>query len=131
MQTITAPLTTPVLYNSEELALLAARAADDRKAGDMILLKVGEVSFIADYLLIVTGFSRAQLRAISESIQAQIEETYNIQPISIEGESQGNWVLVDYGDVIIHVMSPDGREFYNLEAFWSHGELIEIPTFEE
>jgi ribosome-associated protein len=130
MQTITLPVMTPTAYSSEELALLAAKAADDRKAADMILLKVGEVSFIADYLLIVTGFSRAQLRAIADSVQDTIEKTYNLRPISTEGESQGNWVLVDYGDVIVHIMSPEGREFYSLEAFWGHGELIELPVFE-
>jgi ribosome-associated protein len=89
-----------------------------------------QVSFIADYLLIVTGFSRAQLRAIADSVQDTIEKTYNLRPISTEGESQGNWVLVDYGDVIVHIMSPEGREFYSLEAFWGHGELIELPVFE-
>jgi ribosome-associated protein len=114
---------------SEQLALLAAEAADDRKAGDMMLLKVSEVSFMADYFLIVSGYSRAQLRAISESIQDKVKERYNIMPMSIQGVAKGNWVLVDYGDVIVHVMSPDDREFYNLEAFWSHGEVISLPDF--
>jgi ribosome-associated protein len=116
-------------YTSEQLALLAAEAADDRKAGDMLLLKVSEVSFMADYFLIVTGYSRAQLRAISESIQDKIKEHLNILPMSTEGAGKGNWVLVDYGDVIVHIMSPDDREFYNLEAFWSHGEVIPLPDF--
>jgi ribosome-associated protein len=114
---------------SEQLVLLAAEAADDRKAGDMLLLKVSEVSFMADYFLIVSGYSRAQLRAISESIQHKIKDHYNISPINTEGAGKGNWVLVDYGDVIIHIMSPDDREFYNLEAFWSHGEIIPLPNF--
>jgi ribosome-associated protein len=130
MQTIAAPITSQISSNSEDVALLAARAADDRKAADMILLKISGVSFIADYLLIVTGFSRAQLRAISESVQEKVKETYGLLPMSTEGESHGDWVLVDYGDVIVHIMSPDGREFYNLEAFWSHGELIDLPVFD-
>jgi ribosome-associated protein len=116
-------------YTSEQLSLLAAEAADDRKAGDMLLLKVSEVSFMADYFLIVTGYSRAQLRAISESIQDKVKEHLNIVPMSTEGAGKGNWVLVDYGDVIVHIMSPDDREFYNLEAFWSHGEVIPLPDF--
>jgi ribosome-associated protein len=114
---------------SEQLALLAAEAADDRKAGDMMLLKVSEVSFMADYFLIVSGYSRAQLRAISESIQHKVKDRYDISPMSTEGAGKGNWVLVDYGDVIVHIMSPDDREFYNLEAFWSHGEIIPLPDF--
>ncbi len=116
-------------YTSEQLSLLAAEAADDRKAGDMLLLKVSEVSFMADYFLIVTGYSRAQLRAIAESIQDKVREHFNIVPMSTEGAAKGNWVLVDYGDVIVHIMSPDDREFYNLEAFWSHGEVIPLPDF--
>ncbi len=116
-------------YTSEQLSLLAAEAADDRKAGDMLLLKVSEVSFMADYFLIVTGYSRAQLRAIAESIQDKVKEHLNIVPMSTEGAGKGNWVLVDYGDVIVHIMSPDDREFYNLEAFWSHGEVIPLPDF--
>jgi ribosome-associated protein len=116
-------------YTSEQLSLLAAEAADDRKAGDMLLLKVSEVSFMADYFLIVTGYSRAQLRAIAESVQDKVKEHLNIVPMSTEGAGKGNWVLVDYGDVIVHIMSPDDREFYNLEAFWSHGEVIPLPDF--
>jgi ribosome-associated protein len=116
-------------YTSEQLSMLAAEAADDRKAGDMLLLKVSEVSFMADYFLIVTGYSRAQLRAIAESVQDKVKEHLNIVPMSTEGAGKGNWVLVDYGDVIVHIMSPDDREFYNLEAFWSHGEIIPLPDF--
>jgi ribosome-associated protein len=130
MQTITAPTSSKISFTSEQVAILAAKAADDRKAGDMVLIKVSEVSFIADYLLIVTGFSRAQLRAISESVQDEIEKTYGVSPMSTEGASHGDWILVDYGDVIVHIMSPDGREFYNLEAFWGHGEMVELPEFE-
>ncbi len=114
---------------SEQLVLLAAEAADDRKAGDMLLLKISEVSFMADYFLIVTGYSRAQLRAIAESIQEKVKERYHMTPISTEGTGKGSWVLVDYGDVIVHIMSPDDREFYNLEAFWSHGEIVPLPDF--
>jgi ribosome-associated protein len=114
---------------SEQLALLAAEAADDRKAGDMLLLKISEVSFMADYFLIVTGYSRAQLRAIAESIQDKVKEQYHLVPMSTEGAGKGSWVLVDYGDVIVHIMSPDDREFYNLEAFWSHGEVVPLPDF--
>jgi ribosome-associated protein len=127
--TLTANPPTVNSCTSEQLALAAAEAADDRKAGDMMLLKVSEVSFMADYFLIVSGYSRAQLRAISESIQDKVKERYNILPMSTEGAGKGNWVLVDYGDVIVHIMSPDDREFYNLEAFWSHGEVVPLPDF--
>lgn len=103
---MTNPVLTTIACTSKELALLAAAAADDRKAGDMLLIDISQVSFLADYLLIVSGFSRAQLRAISQSVQEKIKETYHRLPMNTHGESQGNWILVDYGDVIVHIMSP-------------------------
>jgi ribosome-associated protein len=112
--------------SSKYLALQAALAADDRKAADMLLIRVVEVTVIADYFLIVTGFSRAQLRAIAESIEAKVQEVCQREPNHVEGKNNGNWVLVDYGDVIVHVMSTEDREYYNLEAFWSHGEATPI-----
>lgn len=122
-------MTATLPRTSHDIALLAAAAADDRKAGDMVLLDIGEVSYLADYLLIVSGYSNAQLRAISQSIQEKIKDTYGLYPMSAEGESQGSWVLIDYGDVIVHVMAPESREFYNLEAFWSHGQQVALPDF--
>jgi ribosome-associated protein len=114
-------------YTTQELAFLAAAAADDRKAGDIVLLDISEVSVIADYLLIVSGFSKAQLRAISGSIQEKLKTELHRAALRTEGENQGNWVLLDYGDLIVHIMMPHEREFYNLEAFWGHGELVSIP----
>jgi ribosome-associated protein len=116
-------------YTTEQLAFAAAKAADDRKAGDMHLLKIDEVSTLADYLLIVSGFSKVQLRAISNSIREQIKEDFDRLPFRVEGESQGNWVLMDYGDTIVHIMMPEEREFYNLEAFWGHGQTVPLPEF--
>ncbi len=116
-------------YTIEQLALLAADAADDRKAGDMVLIDISQVSVLADYLLIVSGFSKVQLRAISTSIIEKIEATYDRPPIRIEGQNQGGWILLDYGDLIVHVMMPEQREFYNLEAFWGHGEIVALPEF--
>jgi ribosome-associated protein len=114
-------------YTTTELAFLAAEAADDRKAGDMLLLKIDEVSTLADYMLIVSGFSKVQLRAISQSIYDKIKEEFDRMPLRTEGEGKANWVLIDYGDLIVHIMMPQEREFYNLEAFWGHGEKIDLP----
>jgi ribosome-associated protein len=123
--TISQPITE---YTTEQLAFSAADAADDRKAGDLLLLKIDEVSTLADYLLIVSGFSKVQLRAISNSIREKVKEDFDRLPFRVEGESQGNWVLMDYGDVIVHIMMPEEREFYNLETFWGHGQQVALPT---
>jgi ribosome-associated protein len=114
-------------YTIEQLVFLAAEAADDRKAGDMMLIKIGEVSTLADYLLIVSGFSKVQLRAISGSIIDKIEAEFNRLPLRTEGQDRGGWILLDYGDAIVHIMMPEQREFYNLEAFWGHGEIVPLP----
>jgi ribosome-associated protein len=106
------------------LANLIADAADDRKAGDITIIKVGEVSSLADYFVIATGFSKVQVRAIAGAIEDKVEETLKRLPRHLEGMNDGTWVLVDYGDVVAHVLMPDEREYYNLEAFWAHGEQI-------
>ncbi|MDY6941177.1 MAG: ribosome silencing factor [Cyanobacteriota bacterium] len=105
-----------------------ADAADDRKAEDIVLLSVEEISYLADYFAIVTGFSKAQVRAISESILDRVETEFGRSCPRIEGQSEGTWILLDYGDAIAHVMMPEEREFYNLEAFWGHAERIEYPA---
>jgi ribosome-associated protein len=117
-------------YTIEQLAFLAADAADDRKAGDMVLINIGEVSTLADYLLIVTGFSKVQLRAISDSVADKLEEELDRRPLRTEGHNKGGWILLDYGDLIVHILMPDLREFYSLEAFWGHGQIVALPEMQ-
>ena len=117
---------TNALIDSKELAWQIASAADDKKAQDIVLLNVSDVSYLADYFVIVTGFSRTQLNAIAESIEKRLEEKYNLQPTRVSGKREGNWIVQDYGDVIVHSFLPEEREYYNLEAFWGHAEQIEF-----
>lgn len=112
-----------------KLVLAAASAAEDRKGADIILLRVSEVSYLADYFMFVTGFSRVQVRAISQAIQEKVEKELHRRPRRTEGEAEGSWVILDYGDAIFHILMPREREFYNLEAFWGHAERIELPAF--
>jgi len=116
----------PTTNTSDNLALVIAEAADDRKAEDILLLQVEEVSYLADYFVIVTGFSRTQVRAIARAIEDKVAEKLQRNPLQIEGESEGNWILQDYGEVIVHIFLPDEREYYNLEAFWGHAKRIEF-----
>ncbi len=115
---------------SKELALIAAAAAADRKAGDMVVLGVAEVSYLADYFVLVTGYSKAQVRAIAQLIEDKVEEQLNRLPIRTEGQAEGSWVLKDYGDVMVHIMMPKEREYYNLEAFWGHAQRVDLPDFD-
>ncbi|MBM5806555.1 MAG: ribosome silencing factor [Cyanobacteria bacterium M_surface_10_m2_179] len=105
------------------MALLAAEACDDRKAGDIMLLRVEEISSIADWFVIATGFSDVQVRAIARSVEDKIEEESGGRlPLRKEGQKEGRWVLLDYGEVIVHALTPDERSYYDLESFWGHGE---------
>ena len=116
------------LEASREIAIRAVQAASDRKAGEIVLLQVAEVSYLADYFVMVTGYSRVQVRAIADAIEAEVEQEWQQRPLRTEGKAEGTWVLQDYGDVMVHIMMPKEREFYNLEAFWGHAERIELPA---
>ncbi|GAB4155433.1 MAG: ribosome silencing factor [Cyanobacteria bacterium J069] len=117
-------------HSSYDLALAIAQAADDRKGGDILLLKVADVSYLTDYFVLVTGFSHVQVRAIANSIEKTLKDDLNRMPVRTEGQSEGNWVLIDYGDVIAHIFLEKDREFYNLEAFWGHAERLSFAALQ-
>ena len=110
------------------LALTIAHAAEDRKAGNIRILKVTDVSYLADYFVVATGFSAVQVRAIARTIEGEVETTLGRLPLRTEGQTDSRWVLQDYGEVIVHIFMPEEREFYGLEAFWGHAEEIPFPT---
>jgi len=111
---------------SEQLAWTIARAADEAKADDIVLLRVNEVCYLADYFILASGNSKTQVRAISDAIQARVASQLSQQPIRREGESDRSWIVQDYGDAIAHVLLPQERDFYNIEAFWGHAERIDF-----
>ncbi len=115
----------------EKIDLILA-AAFDSKATDSVLLKVGPISSVADYFFICSGNSSRQVQAIAEQILEKVKKTGGFLPLGVEGKSQGHWVLVDYGDVIIHVFYKPVREFYDLEGLWIEAETVRLdqPTAE-
>jgi ribosome-associated protein len=113
---------------SKGLALTIAEAADDRKAGDIVILRIAEVSYLTDFFVIVTGYSKAQVRAISQAIEQKVEMEWERRSLRTEGVAESSWILQDYGEVIAHILLPQEREFYNLEAFWGHAEQIEFQV---
>ena len=110
-----------MFMDSNLLIQLAAGACDDRKGGDIKLLKVDEVSSIADWILITEGLSDVQVRAIVNNVEKKLREEANISPLRKEGINEAKWALLDYGDFIINVFQPNERKFYDLESFWSNG----------
>jgi len=122
----TTSIQTQTLADAENLAWTIAHAADSRKASDIIILEVVEVSYLADYFVIATGHSRTQVKAISDAIQDSVQQKFNYGPIRVEGQKERNWILLDYGDVIAHILLPEEREFYGIEAFWGHAKQLTI-----
>lgn len=105
------------------LVKTAARVAEDRKAYDITILDIGTVSVIADYFLICTGRSSIHVRSIAEEIRKEIEKETGLVP-RLEGWREARWVLMDYGDLVVHIFLEDERRFYNLERLWGDaGEL--------
>ena len=107
-------------------ALQCAQAALNTKAVDLVVLDVAALTSIADYLVICTGRSDRQVQAIAQAIDEQLRE-HGHRPSAIEGMSRGQWVLMDYADVIVHIFYKPVREFYDLERLWEHAPRVQLP----
>jgi ribosome-associated protein len=110
--------------DSRELALLCREFADRKKADNIVVLDVRKVSSIADYFVIVSGTSEPHLRAISEAITEQLREAHGVRPRAEDGTVHGGWVVLDYFDVIVHVMRSELRERYDLEGLWGDAPQV-------
>ncbi len=117
-----------MFMDSYGLIELAAVACDDRKAGDIKLLKIDEVSSIADWILITEGLSDVQVRAIVNNVEKTLKEQADLLPLRKEGINEGKWALLDYGDLIINVFQPKERKFYDLESFWNNGIIHDFTN---
>lgn len=105
----------------------AVKAAEDKKASDIIVLDIHEVSIIADYFLLCSGRSSTQVQAIVEHIQDSLQEQ-GVATLRREGFREGRWVLLDYGDVVVHVFQDAERQFYNLERLWGDAQVVGTPV---
>ena len=105
---------------------MAVRNALDRKAYDLVLLDIHEISSLADFFVICTARSDTQAQAIAESVRMSLAGV-GIRPITVEGFSTGQWILMDYGDVTVHIFQEDVRNFYDLERLWARGEVVTLP----
>ncbi len=111
---------------SWDKALLISRFALDKKANDLVLLEVNEVTSIADYFIICSGRSDRQVQSIAQGIEEDLGKQ-SVKPLSVEGRTRGQWVLMDFDDVIVHVFYQPVREFYDLEGLWSHATRVSLP----
>ncbi|HTC36082.1 MAG TPA: ribosome silencing factor [Bryobacteraceae bacterium] len=102
------------------------RAAEAKKALDIRVLDLREVTSFADFFVICTGTNPKQIQAISEEIGEELGKRGEY-PVSVEGFANAEWILADFGDYLIHVFSPKARDFYELERLWRHAKVVEIP----
>ena len=117
--------------NSEKLALDIAKILDTKKARDVKIIKVTEKTVIADYFVIAAGNSSTQVKSLADEVEYVLSQEQGIKPTSIEGRGLGNWILLDYDSVIVHVFGNQAREFYNLEKLWAEGEEIQFEQTED
>jgi ribosome-associated protein len=104
--------------DSRKLALLCRELADNKKAEDLVILDVRDVSSVTDYFVLASGTSEPHLRAIVDEIRDRLSEEHELRPRAVDGTLEAAWIVLDYFDVIVHVMRQDVRERYDLETLW-------------
>jgi len=108
--------------------LIAVRAAESKKATDIKVLELTGITSFADYFVICTGANQRQIQAVADEVGLQLKQRAQELPISLEGYNQAEWVLADYGDLLVHIFSPKAREYYDLERLWRSAKTVEIPA---
>jgi ribosome-associated protein len=103
------------------------RAAESKKATDIKVLDLTGITSFADYFVICTGANQRQVQAISDEVGMQLKKAGEL-PISVEGYTQAEWVLSDYGDLLVHIFSPKAHAYYDLERLWRNARTVEIPA---
>ena len=113
--------------DSKKLALLCRELADNKKAEDLLVLDVRKLSSVTDYFVIASGSSQPHLRAIVEEIHSKLRDEHGMRPARTDGGTAGNWVVLDYFDVIVHVMHAETRAHYDLEGLWGDAKTVNPP----
>lgn len=107
-----------------DIALVAARAADDKLGADTVVLAMGELLGVVDAFVVTSGRNDRQVRALVEEVEQRVKEHDGTAPIAVEGLSDASWVLMDYGDLVVHVFAEETRGYYDLEHLWSGAPRI-------
>ena len=110
---------------TKEFAVLAVEALEDKKAEDIAIIDISEVSVIADYFIIAGGNNKSQIQALSDVVDEKLGRA-GLPLKQIEGYNNANWILLDFGDIIVHIFDRENRLFYDLERIWRDGKKIEI-----
>ena len=121
---------TPAIPPVLDRVLVAAKVAEENKGHDIVILDVRELTKTFDYFLIVSGSSRRQLYAIGDEIQRKLVGEMGDTCLSVSGHTEGKWIVIDYGDIIVHLFEPETRKYYALEELWGKGSNVDYITGE-
>ena len=112
----------------DEKLELIIKTLDSKKAEDIQAIKISDLTIITDYFIIANGTSTTQTRALADEVEFKMKQQ-GAEPLRIEGERNASWIIIDYGDVVVHVFYKETREHYNLERLWADGERIDVSKF--
>ena len=110
----------------KELAMIAAKALDEKKGKEISVIEITDLTSIADYFIIASGTSNTQINALSGAVEKALQEQAGEDPLRREGYRDGTWVLLDYGCIVVHIFSQEAREFYSLERLWGDGKPVDL-----
>lgn len=111
--------------SAREIAVEAACACSDKKADDVVVLDLTELSDVCDYFVIATGSNGRLADAVVDEVEEKVAKAYGEHPFSIEGRDERSWILMDYGSVIVHVFAPEAREYYRIEKLWGDAPVLD------
>lgn len=116
------------LLSSHDRALIAAQIAEDNRAKNIVILDLRELTQYFDFFVIASGTSRRQMHAVSEEIDHEFEDHLGDKRLSISGYRESRWIVLDYGDIIVHLFEPETREFYALEELWGKAKVVSFKS---
>lgn len=114
--------------NSKEMTALAIQALEEKKAEDIQVIDISEISAIADYFIIANGTNRSQIQAIADNVEEKLGRA-GTQFKQMEGYDTANWILIDFLDIIVHIFDRENRTFYDLERIWRDGKKVPLSAF--
>lgn len=117
--------------DSKTLACVIARTLDDKLGKNIVILNISNVSSLADYFVIVTGDSTPQVKALMNNTKERIKEIFSRSPVRVEADAKNRWNLLDYGDVVVHILHKDERDTYAIEKFWNNAFSIDEKEWKD
>ncbi len=113
---------------SLEMANETVKILDSKKALDIKVIGIRDISVLSDYFVIATGTSSTHVKALADEVEFQLKDKHGVAPRHSEGYRSNTWILLDYGEIVVHVFNSEAREFYGLERLWKDGEQLDISS---